>query len=41
MLNDCNVTRPALPALVRLTQEQRIKVLLQTCELQLSLCDLI
>ena len=31
----------AIPALVILTQDQCVKVLLQLCELQLSLCDLI
>lgn len=30
-----------LPALVRLTNQNRVKVLLQPCELQLPLCDLI
>lgn len=30
-----------VPSLVRLTQDQRIKVLLQPCELELSFCDLI
>lgn len=33
--------RCTLPALSRLTQDQCIKVLLQSCELQLSLSDLI
>lgn len=41
MFKEQNVAGAALPTLVRLTQEQRVKVLFQPCELQLSLRDLI
>lgn len=41
MFKERNVARAALPTLVRLTQEQRVKVLFQPCELQLSFCDLV
>lgn len=39
--SDYNVTGRAAPALLMLTQDHRIKVLPEPCELQLSVCDLI
>lgn len=36
-----NCCGPSLPALVRLTNQNCVKVLLQPCELHLPLCDLI
>lgn len=41
MWGACRIRRSLLPALFRLAYQNRIKVLLQPCELQLSLCDLI